>query len=108
MVEFGMPSTARRSAGSSLTDLLALQWRSVETGSASWQRPMRGGVWVFDTATGTELLRLDGHSARVHQASFSPDGRHLVTANGNQTTSLWLLHDGPGGRWADDFTVDEP
>ena len=36
-----------------------------------------------------KLRTLAGHSSSVNSASFSPDGKHIVTASGDGTTRLW-------------------
>jgi WD40 repeat protein len=39
-------------------------------------------VMVFDTDKTKELMRITGHESRLHQAAFSPDGRHALTGSG--------------------------
>jgi WD40 repeat protein len=43
---------------------------------------------IWDTWTGESLVTLRGHFGVVRDASFSPDGRWVVTA-GPQTGALW-------------------
>ena len=57
----------------------------------------------------TDLGRHEGHTARIHSVSFSPDGRRLVTGSHDGTTRLWDLSSGKematliaangGGNW---------
>jgi WD40 repeat protein len=54
---------------------------------------------VYDlTNGGQELLALQGHTAAVMTANFSPDGKQLATSSQDQTVKLWdaetgqLLH----------------
>ncbi|MFN0054771.1 MAG: WD40 repeat domain-containing serine/threonine-protein kinase [Planctomycetales bacterium] len=61
-----------------------------------------GGLWddkpgqaqVWDLATGNELMHLRGHTRRVRQAAFSPDGRQLATAGADPAVKLWNLETG--------------
>ena len=34
---------------------------------------------------------LSGHSAGVRSATYSPDGKHLVTASSDQTARIWVV-----------------
>jgi WD40 repeat protein len=43
----------------------------------------------LDTATGKELKKLEGHTEPVFSATFSPDGKMIVTASGDNTARIW-------------------
>ena len=43
---------------------------------------------------GIQLLILAGHSDGISFASFSPDGKHIVTASDDQTARVWDAHTG--------------
>src|SRR5262249_11607474 len=43
---------------------------------------------IWDATNGKELLTLKGHTAAV-RASFSPDGRRIVTASWDHTAKVW-------------------
>ena len=44
---------------------------------------------VFDTNTGEEVFRLEGHEWQVYEASWSPDGAWIATASGDGTARIW-------------------
>jgi WD40 repeat protein len=46
-------------------------------------------VDIFDRESGTRILRLEGHTARVEQVSWSPDGRFIVTAATDASVKIW-------------------
>ncbi len=46
-------------------------------------------VCLWDTASGRELARLEGHTSAVNSASFSPDGARIVTASADETARVW-------------------
>ena len=48
-----------------------------------------GSVRVRDFATGTVVVELPAHPDLVYSASFSPDGRLLVTACRDRTVRVW-------------------
>jgi len=55
-------------------------------------------VWVYDTGSGKQVAVLKGHSQPVVSATFSPDGKRVVTASLDETARTWdaatgkLLH----------------
>jgi hypothetical protein len=54
-------------------------WTRLVTGSEGTEAKVR------DAGTGQELLTLNGHTQRMADAAFSPDGEHLATVSFDQT-----------------------
>ena len=52
------------------------------------------GVWIYDARTGEELDLLIGHTQRVSDVSFSPDGQTIATGSVDQTVRLWNAETG--------------
>jgi Tol biopolymer transport system component len=48
-------------------------------------------VQIWDTASGTLITTLTGHSGAVNLAAFSPDGRSLVSVGGDNQLMLWEI-----------------
>jgi WD40 repeat protein len=46
-------------------------------------------VKVWDAATGQLALTLQGHAGPVTSVDFSPDGKRLASASGDQTVKVW-------------------
>lgn len=46
-------------------------------------------VQVWDIKKGQNLFSLEGHESRVSYASFSPDGKKIVTTSLDKTTRIW-------------------
>ena len=46
-------------------------------------------AYVWDTATGRDVLHLRGHDDKVASARFSPDGSKIVTASWDETARIW-------------------
>ncbi|HSS94728.1 MAG TPA: hypothetical protein VLR46_12190 [Candidatus Dormibacteraeota bacterium] len=46
---------------------------------------------IWDVATGTNTLRLPGHSGTVGQVAFSPDGKRLASTGGDGKIRIWAL-----------------
>jgi len=51
-------------------------------------------VWVYDTGSGKQVAVLKGHSQPVVSATFSPDGKQIVTASLDETARIWDAADG--------------
>ncbi|MBI2929483.1 MAG: hypothetical protein HYY24_27785 [Verrucomicrobia bacterium] len=54
---------------------------------ANFTREMR--VLFWDVASGRQILALPAHDNAIYAAAFSPDGRRLVTASGDNTARIW-------------------
>jgi len=53
-------------------------------------RPHQRAALVYDIESGRELLKLTGHTGSVRLATFSPDGRKIVTVSGEDgTVRIW-------------------
>jgi WD40 repeat protein len=46
-------------------------------------------IYVWDSATGRQLLKLEGHKEPVHMAAFSPDGKRIVSGSADHTLRVW-------------------
>jgi WD40 repeat protein/tRNA A-37 threonylcarbamoyl transferase component Bud32 len=58
-------------------------------------RPLQtGDLRILDAETAREVWSLKGHSLRVEDADFTPDGLRLATASFDQTVRLWDLSTG--------------
>jgi WD40 repeat protein len=66
----------------------------------STQMPQRSGnvtivtsndsiALLWDALTGRVILRFEGDMAQVYDATFSPDGKRIVTASGDNTARIW-------------------
>jgi WD40 repeat protein len=48
-----------------------------------------GEVHVWDVQTGQELLAFKGHTRVISSMAFSPDGKRLASASGDETLKVW-------------------
>jgi WD40 repeat protein len=46
-------------------------------------------VYVWESATGRQLVKLEGHKEPVSLASFSPNGKRILSAGADQTLRVW-------------------
>jgi WD40 repeat protein len=46
-------------------------------------------AYVWESATGKLLLKLEGHKEAVANAAFSPDGKRIVSASHDRTLRVW-------------------
>ena len=51
-------------------------------------------VRLFDTGTGQERRRFEGHSTTVNCIAFSPDGKRILSSSQDSTTRLWDIDTG--------------
>ena len=49
---------------------------------------------VWDAASGTRLHELRGHHREITGLAFSPDGRRLVTGDGENLIRMWDVETG--------------
>ena len=61
---------------------------------ATWARQTIGRVCLIDAETGRQLHELSGHSAKVHEAIFSPNGQLLATSSLDEMVKLWDVANG--------------
>jgi WD40 repeat protein len=49
---------------------------------------------LWNSETGMELRRFDGHTFNVNGAWFSPDGRRILSVSGDRTARTWDVETG--------------
>lgn len=64
----------------------------MQVASGSWDKTVR----LWDTATGTPLQTLEGHSDSVTSVAFSPDGTQLPVL---QIVNYWLVEGNTNILW---------
>jgi WD40 repeat protein len=69
------------------------QWLNSAHFSPDGRRIVTGAnddsAYIWDAATGQQLLTLRGHAGRVESAEFSPDGHHVVTSSFDHQAKIW-------------------
>ncbi len=58
--------------------------------TGSWDNSAR----IWETSTGKDILKLDGHTRSVNSALYSPDGTQILTASDDRTAILWDARSG--------------
>ncbi|KPK11168.1 MAG: hypothetical protein AMJ56_06610 [Anaerolineae bacterium SG8_19] len=53
-----------------------------------------GEIFIWDPATGEELLHLSGHVDWVNMATWSPDGQRIASASDDGTARIWDANTG--------------
>lgn len=53
-----------------------------------------GSIKLWDTASGKELKRLEGHTKTVNSVAFSPDGSRIASGSADHTIRLWNVAGG--------------
>ena len=51
-------------------------------------------VRLWDSATGKEIRRFEGHTRRVHTVAFSSDGNRVLSGSSDKTARLWEVATG--------------
>jgi WD40 repeat protein len=76
----------------------SLAWRP--DGEALATGTNGGEAWLWNPATGEvrDRVQVGPVQGPVHHVTYSPDGRHLATANGNGTVYVLRLGPPPGGK----------
>lgn len=65
------------------------EWHAIFTRLLS--APLANKVHVWDTASGAELVRFDGHPEAVKALAISGDGQRVVSSGGDGAARVWEL-----------------
>jgi WD40 repeat protein len=68
-------------------------WFSPDGSRFATAGPTWAALTLWDAMTGVELRRL-GNTAVIHDCAFSPDGKHVVLAEGNGIVRVWSAETG--------------
>jgi WD40 repeat protein len=77
-----------------------LAQRAVSSGDIA---PERGGIEVWDLATGKHQFTLRGHAGAVTALAFSPDDRFIISGGLDGTVRYW---DRASGKWMATFATN--
>ena len=58
---------------------------------AAWGDKTIGDAGIFDAGSGKLIREFSGHKGMIWSASFSPDGKKIVTASQDETVRIWTL-----------------
>ena len=50
---------------------------------------MNGDLFVYDSRSGEEVLRLAGHGASVRSVRWNPEGNRIATRSEDRTVKIW-------------------
>ena len=94
------PRITRRSTGSALC--VCGRWFAEGAcfGTGGWRRGDQQLFWFLCFVTGEPLATLEGHTAEVTSASFSPDGSRIVSSSRDRTVRVWNANSGMRRSWA--------
>ncbi len=81
----GHPVIANHLGHSKIVNDVAFSPDGKHIGSASSD----GTIRIWDVATGSELLTLQGHHRGVLSVAFSPDGKRIVSGSEDETIRFW-------------------
>jgi DNA-binding beta-propeller fold protein YncE len=53
-----------------------------------------GNVYLWDTKTGKEIRRFQGHTMSIYTVAFTPDGKQAISAGADGTVRVWDVETG--------------